>query len=238
MEFRIRAARVLVLAAAIFCVPACGGSDDDDEALVVTFTSPINGTGSVPRQPVIYVRFNKPLKPASVILTNFVLLDSLSAIIPRSVSYAPCLNEVRVVPNAALTKSAVYQLSLTNLIEATDDSTYAGGFFQFTIGTSDDADRPTFAGATAAGSPTQTSIALTWTAATDATSSVVYDVFLSTATGCHDLTDPFLAGQPGPTGVTVTGLTAATTYFFVVRARDDFGNVDLNVAEQSATTLP
>ena len=66
MEFRLRAARVLVLAAAIFCVPACGGSDDDDESLVVTFTSPSNGTGSVPRQPVIYVRFNMPLKPASV----------------------------------------------------------------------------------------------------------------------------------------------------------------------------
>ncbi|HEX7897620.1 MAG TPA: Ig-like domain-containing protein [Planctomycetota bacterium] len=238
MEFRIRAARVLVLAAAIFCVPACGGSDDDEESLVVTFTSPANLDGGVPRQPVIYVRFNKPLKPGSVTEANFVLLNSLSAAIPRDVSYSGCLNEVRIVPDAALTKSAVYQVSLTSLIEATDDTTYAGGFFQFTIGTSDDADRPTFSGATAAGSPTSTSIALTWAAATDATSSVVFDVFLSTTTGCHDLTDAFLAGQPGPLGVTVTGLTAATTYFFVVRARDDFGNVDLNVQEQSATTLP
>ena len=237
MEFRILAARALVLAAAVFCVPACG-NDDSDEALVVSLTSPANLDGNVPRQPVIYVRFNKALKPATVTEANFVLLNSMSAAIPRDVSYSSCLNEVRIVPDAALAKSGTYQVSLTNLIEDTDGLAYPGGFFQFTIGTSDDADRPTFAGATAAGSPTQTSIDLTWTAATDATSSVVYDVFLSTTTGCHDFTDPFLAGQSASTGLTVTGLAPATTYFFVVRARDDFGNVDLNVTERSATTLP
>lgn len=232
-----RLARFLAVLAAVAFVPACG-SDDDDEPLSVSFVSPAHGTGGVPRQPVIYVRFNRPLDPATVVDQGTVfLLTSLSASIPIGVEYDDCLNEIRVVPDAALDKSAVYQVSLTNGITDTSDIPYGGGFFQFTIGTSDDAARPAFGGATAAGSPTSTSIALTWTAATDA-SGIVYDVFLSTETGCYDFTDPFLADQPSGTGVTVTGLSPSTTYFFVVRSRDAFGNVDLNITEQSATTTP
>lgn len=231
--------RFAALVAVACLVPACGdGGDGGNDALAVSFLSPANNSGGVPRQPVVYIRFNRPLDPATVTQGNVVLLDAMSANLPRAVSYAGALNEIRVVPTSALSKSAVYQVSLTNGLKDAEGNAYPGGFFQFTVGTSDDADRPSFAGAATAGNPTTNSIQLTWAAATDATSGVVYDVFLSTSSGTQDLTDPFLAGSSSPTGVTVTGLSPATTYFFVVRARDAFGNTDLNTAERSATTLP
>lgn len=235
----VRAARLLALAAGALLIPACSGDSDGNDPLVVTFTSPINGAGSVPRQPVVYVRFNRPLDPATVIPANFILLDSLSAIIPAVVTYLDCLNEARVVPNSALVAGDPYQISLMTGIADTGGTSYTGSLFQFTVTIAADADRPTFSGASAAVNPTQTSIDLSWTAATDPSGSgLVYDVFVSTTSGCYDFTSPFLGGQSSPTGVTVGGLTAATTYYFVVRARDAFGNVDLNELEQSAATLP
>lgn len=234
-----RSLRLLALLAAVAFVPACGSSDDDDEALVITFRSP-SAAEQPPQQPVIYVRFNRPLDPLTVVDQGTVFLfHSSNASIAIDVDYDDCMNEIRIVPSTVLPESNVYQAHFTNGITDTSGVPYAGGFFEFTVTSNGDPDRPTFAGAATAGSPTSTSIALTWVAATDPSASgIVYDVFLSTTTGCYDFTDPFLASQGSPTGVTVTGLAPSTTYFFVVRARDVFGNVDLNEAQVSATTLP
>ena len=238
----LRAAHLFVLVVVgVLLAPACKPKSDSDDVspLVVTFISPINGEGSVPRQPVVYIRFDRPLDPATVIPTNVVLLDSLSAIIPTSVTYPDCLNEVRVVPNSALVAGEMYQISLFTGIADTAGITYTGSFFQFTVTIAADTDRPTFSGASAAGNPSQTSADITWVAAIDPSASgIVYDVFVSTTSGCYDFTLPFLGGQSSPTGITLGGLIPATTYYFVVRARDAFGNIDLNEWEQSTTTLP
>jgi hypothetical protein len=239
MNLRTWCARVLTLGAALLFIPACKRSDDDDlTPLAVTFTSPINGAGSVPRQPVVTIRFNRALNPATVIPLNFILVDSLSAIIPAPVSYEACMNEVRLVPSAALDPAATYQVTLMPGITDEQDMRFQGSFFQFIINNSNDVDRPTFSGATTAVNPTQTTINLAWSAGSDLSGNVVYDVFLSGTSGCFDFTVPFITSVSNPTGTTVTGLTANTTYFFVVRARDPFGNVDLNEVEQGGTTLP
>jgi hypothetical protein len=231
--------RILALLVAVAGVPACGSNGDDDEPLSITFATP-SGILDAPRQPVIYVRFNRPLDPATVVDQGTVfLIHSSNASIAIGVDYDDCLNEIRIVPDSALVKNNVYQATFTSGITDTDGMAFAGGLFQFTVGASDDPDRPSFTGVTVADNPSPSSIDLTWAAATDPSASgIVYDVFRSTTTGCYDFTAPFLANQGSSTGVTVGGLSASTTYFFVVRARDSFGNVDLNIQERSATTLP
>jgi hypothetical protein len=229
-----RAARLLaVVLGALSCAAAC---DQVPSPLLVTFLEPVNGTGSVPRQPVIYVRFNRPLDPATVIDANFILIDSSSNIIGTAPTYYPCLNEVRIVPDSALNAGATYQMNFMPGIEDTDGVGYVGAFFQFTTTSSLDNDRPTFTDATA-GVPTSTTVPLNWSAAVDPFGSgVVYDVFMSPTTGCIDFTLPLMASVSSSTGVTVTGLSTATTYYFVVRARDATGNVSLNSTEIVVTT--
>ncbi len=229
--------RGLALAAAVFLVPACKDSSDDPLPLHVTFISPVGGATAVPRQPVVYVRFDRPLKPATV-NSSTVGLTTAGGTVNAPVSYHAYLNEVRLVPSASLAAGTVHQVTLSNGIHGADDTVYGGSYFHFTTNSSSDIDRPAFSGASSAGNPTQTSIDLAWSAATDASPGIVYDVFLAVASGEYDFTDPYLASQSSPTGVTVTGLAAATTFYFVVRARDSYGSTDLNVVERSATTLP
>ena len=101
-----------------------------------------------------------------------------------------------------------------------------------------DATRPSFAGATSITAPSsQTSLQLNWTNATDNVGVDHYNIYMTTTSGQEDLTAPFQVTTSG-TPVTVTGLVANTTYFFIVRAVDAPGNSDLNVAEVSAATLP
>ncbi len=229
---------MLSVAAVIALTPACGESDDDDVPLHLTFAKPKGGDVDVPLQPVIYIRFDRPLDPATVNDTNFNLTGS-GGNIPITVTWHPYLNEVRMVPVAALTPSTVYQVTLWYTITAADRSTYVGSYYHFTTTSNTDADRPSFGGAAGAGSPTQTTIALTWTQGNDQTSgpnSLTYDVFVSTASGCYDFTAPYVS-VTNPTGTTVQQLTAGTTYYFVVRARDPYGNTDLNEVEANATTL-
>lgn len=228
--------RLAALAAAVGLVPACKGGSPTTP-LTVTFLSPVSGAASVPREPVIYLRFDRALNPTTVNSSNFVLADSLG-LIAAGVSYVSCMNEVRMVPGAVLASGTLYRVTLTNGITDSGGMGYAGGFYQFTTITSTDVDRPAFSGAATAGSPTQTTVDLTWSAATDSTpGGLLYDVFLSTASGCYDFTAPY-ASVSSATGTTVSGLAANTVYYFVARARDVYGNTDLNELERSATTLP
>ncbi len=223
--------RLLPLAAAALLVPACGKSDDTP--LDVTFLSPVNGEASVPRQPVLYIRFDRALNPATVTSTNVVLANA-GGPVSAPVSYAAYLNEIRMVPAAALDAATPYQVTLTSGIAGADGTTYAGGYYQFTTSSSGDIIRPSFSGAASAGNPAQTTIDLAWV---DPEPGLTYDVFLSTATGNYDFTDPYVSVS-SPGGTTVTDLAAGTTYYFVVRARDASGNTDLNEVQRSAATLP
>jgi hypothetical protein len=225
--------RLLVLAAAAALVPACSDSGDDDAPLTVTFLSPTGGQTGVCRLPAIYIRFDRPLKPATVTSSNFGLTNS-GGIVSAPVTYHPYLNEVRMVPAAALDASRVYQVTLTVDIEAADGTKYAGGWFQFTTTSNADITPPTFSGAASAVNPAKNSIDLTWSTSE---AGAFYDVFMATASGQYDFTAPRVT-VTSPAGTTVVGLTANTTYYFVVRARDSSGISELNEVERSATTLP
>ncbi len=99
---------------------------------------------------------------------------------------------------------------------------------------------PTFDGAQTAKVVSSTDIDLTWTAATDdvtASANIIYMIYISTTPVGENFLTPNYTTAAGATTYTVTGLNPTTTYYFVVRAKDEAGNVDTNTVERSATTL-
>ncbi|MBI2891813.1 MAG: hypothetical protein HYY13_13650 [Nitrospirae bacterium] len=99
---------------------------------------------------------------------------------------------------------------------------------------------PTFAGAGTASMVSSTQIDLTWTAATDALTpqgSIVYLICRNTTYGaCASNFTTTYTTTAGATSYSATTLNSGTRYFFVIRARDQAGNVDTNVVEKSAYT--
>ncbi|GIG20289.1 hypothetical protein Cch01nite_10130 [Cellulomonas chitinilytica] len=77
-----------------------------------------------------------------------------------------------------------------------------------------------------AGTPTATTVPLSWTASTDNVGVTGYDIYRGTT----------LVGSSTTTSYTATGLTASTTYSFTVKAKDAAGNVSSASAAVSATT--
>lgn len=92
--------------------------------------------------------------------------------------------------------------------------------------TAPDTTAPTAPTLSASGT-TATSTNLSWTGATDNVAVTGYDVFRGTT----------LIGSTASTTFAVTGLTAATTYTFNVRAKDAAGNVSANSNTVTVTTL-
>jgi cellulose 1,4-beta-cellobiosidase len=77
-----------------------------------------------------------------------------------------------------------------------------------------------------AGTPTSSSVSLSWTASTDNVAVTGYDVYRGTT----------LVGSSATTSYSVTGLSAATTYSFTVKAKDAAGNVSSSSSAVSVTT--
>ncbi|MBX3128865.1 MAG: fibronectin type III domain-containing protein [Polyangiaceae bacterium] len=105
--------------------------------------------------------------------------------------------------------------------------------------TAPDTTAPTFGGATDATPQSPTSILVSWSPATDdvtPSGNIVYDVYRSTTSGGQNFTTPTATSAAGATNLMMTGLAATTTYYFVVRARDQAGNRDTNTTQVSATT--
>ena len=101
-----------------------------------------------------------------------------------------------------------------------------------------DVTAPSFAGAISA-TAALGSVNLKWNAASDGitpASSIVYLIYQATASMGQSFANPTATSAAGVTTHTVTGLTANTKYHYVVRAKDQAGNVDQNTVEVSATT--
>jgi alpha-tubulin suppressor-like RCC1 family protein len=99
---------------------------------------------------------------------------------------------------------------------------------------------PSFVGATSAIATSNHLVSLFWTAATDSTTpsaEMVYDVCVSTtARACGSNFQSTFTTSPGAKMWTIAGLSAATHYYFVVRARNHLGLRDTNTVEVSAST--
>lgn len=102
-----------------------------------------------------------------------------------------------------------------------------------------DTTAPDFDGVASVAAVSSTRLSLSWNPATDnitVSSDIVYNIYMSTATGGENLASPSFTTSPGVTSFDVTGLTMGATYYFIVRAKDEAGNIDSNIVERSATT--
>lgn len=77
-------------------------------------------------------------------------------------------------------------------------------------------------------------ITLDWSAATDNSPPITFDIFQSQASLVYNWSSPATSVQ-GVTTKTMTGLSNGTTYYYVVRARDVAGLASTNTVEYSAT---
>jgi hypothetical protein len=95
---------------------------------------------------------------------------------------------------------------------------------------------PTFGGITGAtNAGTGGAVDLTWSAATDPSTPITYNIYWSTTSGGQNFGAAPQATSSSGTGDTVTGLTDDQIYYFVVRAEDSATNESSNLEEQSAT---
>lgn len=101
-----------------------------------------------------------------------------------------------------------------------------------------DTSPPSFAGASSATSGPN-SVTLSWSSATDNVSpaaQISYLVYQAGAAGGETFNQPSFTTAPGVTSFSIGKLAIRTTYYFVVRARDEAGNIDSNRVEVNATT--
>jgi hypothetical protein len=107
---------------------------------------------------------------------------------------------------------------------------------------------PTFAGLKAAttcvpgpiGGGRTTSYTLRWDAATDTVSpsnTIVYFVYQANAPGSEDFSMPTYTTAAGVTSFATPPLPADKPVYFVVRARDQAGNIDRNTVERQGQNL-
>jgi hypothetical protein len=95
----------------------------------------------------------------------------------------------------------------------------------------------TFAGASSLSILSATSVRLSWTPATSSTSSqssLVYTVYSGSTSGGQNFSTPLATSSAGASEITLTGLTANTDYYLIVRARDPNGREDSNREEKAA----
>ncbi len=82
-------------------------------------------------------------------------------------------------------------------------------------------------------------VLISWSMATDGPDldyTAVYLIYMSTVSGSFDYSSPSFTSSPGETSFLITNLNSGTAYFFVVRAMDRAGNINLNTNQQSITT--
>lgn len=82
-------------------------------------------------------------------------------------------------------------------------------------------------------------VTVSWKAARDQVTpsdKMVYLVYQATTPGGENFAAPSYTTQAGATEYPVMGLEGDTKYYFVVRSRDEAGNIDTNTKEVSATT--
>jgi len=106
-------------------------------------------------------------------------------------------------------------------------------------GVSVDNTGPLFSGVTAVRSAGPFAARLDWAPAIDdqaRSDEIVYDIYRATAPGGENFGSPTYTTAPGATSFLVTALSPDTTYYFVVRARDQQGNRDRNSVEKLVNT--
>jgi len=203
---------------------------------------PDNGAINVARQPIILIRFNDSVNPATLNATTVSLTQGVTPV-PSDLTNLPCSNQVELIPQAFLLQNTQYTVNLTAGLQDDDGESLTATSFSFTTTGTIDVDRPTFtvagfAGVANPGSETN-QVLLTWQDGTDPgnlASTISYRVYRST-NGCFDYSDPIAETGPGILQAIVPAPLSRTEYSFVVRAVDAGFNSSLNINTVDVTTF-
>lgn len=232
-----------VLAALILSIEGCGSGSGSSSKLIgnkTTVSINLGETRAAVGSPLETAAIPTPVTSITIMITAADM-----ATIERVVSVAGKTGIVESfeVPNGA------NRHFLIGAVDVAGNVLYRGETFANLDGTpttlsivmvSTDPTPPTFAGLADITLITTTSMRLSWQAATDDVtpqSKIQYLIYVSTVSGGQNFASPNFTTATGATSFDVTGLNPDTTYFFVVRAMDERGNLDTNTAEKSAKTL-
>lgn len=214
----------------------------------------MNGATQEPLNTTIRATFSEPINPDTLTSNTFIVLSvgpSGGAAVSGTVTYTAETKTATFTPTTLLEIDTTYTVTLTTGIEDEAGNRMAAIYsWSFTTGSAIDNSPPSFAGndpqlvAQATGS---NSISLSWVAASDnitIPNQLIYVVCRSTAsTDCTVNPFPTAGGNiaitetsAGQITLSVTGLSSNTTYYFVVRAKDQVNLLDSNTAQKSVTT--
>ena len=246
--------RILVLSLLSGLAPACGTKIIPP---IVTDSAPALSATNIAHWPLIVLQWGEAMDPATMNGTNIKIYDNATGLPfgpAPSVMYLAGSFQSVVITNQSLLSptgpppSGQYIVSTTGAVKALDgraaEAFVAEAFFTVKNDANASNSGPLFSGPVAAPGAA-TTIDITFNLATDnaVTMSGFYDVYQSTTLGGENLllaptaivsSAAAAAGQPAGMGkITMTSLTPATTYYFIVVARDTDGNV-LPTAEISA----
>lgn len=243
----------------------CGGSkggrshtgqapSDDTTPPTVSSTVPANGATRVPLNVILSATFSEPINPDTLTANSFIVLAvgvSGGTRVSGTVAYTAETMTASFTPDTILAIDTLYAVTITTAVEDEAGNAMAESPpWSFTSGAAIDNTPPSFPGGDpqlVAQATSSNSISLSWTAATDNTTlenQIRYVICQSTvSTDCT--VDPFLATggnvtitetAAGQKTLEVNGLSSNTTYYFVVRAKDQVNLMDSNIAQKSVTT--
>ncbi|MDH5716590.1 MAG: fibronectin type III domain-containing protein [Spirochaetia bacterium] len=151
-----------------------------------------------------------------------------------------------VIPYASITGHTFIQLEelFSNTqyyvaVRAVDSMGNASEYISELPAVTSDKTVPNFLGLESISNEDYNALTLEWIPASDNATdpmNIVYEIYQSTSSKMYDFYNPSYEVK-GINSFNITGLNPATTYYFIVRAKDLLGNIELNEVEKSASTL-
>ncbi len=215
---------------------SCGTGGGDNDGVAPTFAGAVNATPGVSSIVLDWSQASDDVTPAAqiVYLVFQASTPGAESFATPTASTSPGASSFAV---AGLTPATDYYF----VVRARDQAeNVERNQVEVSAKTLADSAAPTFAGLVSAQATAPNAIRLSWAPAADdatGTDGIVYLAYLGTSAGGEDFGKPVATAPAGATSLQIGGLTPATHYFFVVRARDGAGNVDANRVERTATPL-
>jgi hypothetical protein len=197
--------------------------DNDLTPPTVTTVTPPSGAASVATNTTVTATFSEAMDASTVNSSTFVLRDAQDATVAATVNYNSSNNTAVLTPTSPLQYSAAYTALLKGgstdprVKDSAGNALAANFTWSFTT-VGPDTTPPTISNV-AASSITATGATITWSTNEASDSQVLYG-----ATSAYGSSSPLNPAAVTSHSVTLTGLTAGTTYHYAVKSADAANN--------------
>ena len=226
---------------AVVAWPLAGGCRKSKRKLflpisfAVTSVNPADNASGVGLKPVITIYFTAPAKAATINGASIIIEQSGGGAVNGSFYFTDSSATAVFLPDNSLLASTSYTITFTNsVMSATGAALKTAAFANpvtFTTTSASDSTAPTFAGVEGI-ALSFGGVKLMWSAATDnlaASGEISYAVYRAASSGGQSFVKPYAVTPPGR--LYFIDPDWAGMWYYVVRARDTFGNMDANVVE-------